>query len=62
MDRDLQGGLGGIRDCNEIQQVSKTTRREGKKGTHMVRQMLMSRSQLQPVMNAAAAGGKRMAT
>jgi hypothetical protein len=30
--------------------------------THIVRQMLISRSQLQPVMNPAAAGGKRIAT
>lgn len=29
---------------------------------HVVKQMLMRRSQLQPVMNAAAAGGKRIAT
>jgi hypothetical protein len=29
---------------------------------YMVRQMLIRRSQLQPVTNAAAAGGKRMAT
>jgi len=28
----------------------------------MVRQMLIKRSQLQPVINAAAAGGKRIAT
>lgn len=30
--------------------------------THRVSRMLMRRSQLQPVMNAAAAGGKRIAT
>jgi hypothetical protein len=30
--------------------------------TYRVKQMLISRSQLQPVMNAAAAGGKRIAT
>ena len=29
---------------------------------YIVKHMLMSRSQLQPVMNAAAAGGNRMAT
>lgn len=29
--------------------------------TYIVRQMLMRRSQLQPVIIAAAAGGKRMA-
>lgn len=35
-----------------------------KKGipSYMVRQMLIRRSQLQPVMNATAAGGKKMAT
>ena len=30
--------------------------------THIVKQMLMSKSQLHPVINAAAAGGKIMAT
>lgn len=29
---------------------------------HMVKQILMSKSQLHPVMNAAAAGGKMIAT
>jgi hypothetical protein len=30
--------------------------------THIVKQILMSRSQLHPVMNPAAAGGNRIAT
>jgi hypothetical protein len=42
--------------------VSMTKVCKGKKATYIVRAMLMSRSQLHPVMIPAAAGGNRIAT
>ena len=54
----VRGGQGGIQDCTRL---SARARRRMHAHTHIVRQILMRRSQLQPVIIAAAAGGKRMA-
>lgn len=51
-----------ISETRETKQVSQRTCLSTMIAAHIVKAMLMRRSQLQPVINAAAAGGKMIAT
>jgi hypothetical protein len=52
---------GDVSETKQIGSQSKHVYLKEEVRIYMVRQMLIRRSQLQPVTNAAAAGGKRMA-
>lgn len=51
-----------ISETSEPEQVSQRTSLSTRLASYIVKAMLMRRSQLQPVINAAAAGGKMIAT
>lgn len=53
---------GNISETSEPEQVSQCTSLSTRLVSYIVKAMLMRRSQLQPVINAAAAGGKMIAT